>query len=307
MRDAFFQALTKAAAVDPRVILLTADLGYRIFDEFAEKFPQRFFNMGVAEANMVSVAAGLALEGMRPFIYSIAPFATTRCLEQIRNNLCNMRLPVVVTGVGGGYAYGFNGATHHGVDDIGVMRAMPGMTVVCPCDPRQTADAVKALLRSLRGPAYLRLNRAGEAVLPGTEGNFVLGRPSILRPGKKVALAACGSVAEEALGATEPLLQQGISPLVLAVHTVKPISGLKDCLERAEIELLVTIEEHGPCGGLFEAVSAHLYPQSLKPRLKGLHAPDRFLHVGGSQRSLRRKLGLDAAGIARAVIECLEV
>src|SRR5262245_28120030 len=159
MRDTFFAGLSEAGRSDGRIVLLTADLGYKLFDRFVEACPGRFFNMGVSEANLISVAAGLALSGMRPVAYSIAPFATARCYEQIRNDVCAMGLGVLIVSVGGGYAYGANGPTHHGVDDVALMRALPGMSVFCPCDPNETRAALGEAL-NLDRPAYLRLGRS---------------------------------------------------------------------------------------------------------------------------------------------------
>lgn len=309
MRNAFIAAITDAAARDDRVMLLTADLGFKLFDNFAERFPKRFLNMGVCEANMVSVAAGLALEGKRPFTYSIVPFATIRCLEQIRNDVCNMALPVIVIGVGGGYAYGINGPTHHGVDDIAAMRALPGMTVVSPADPVETQQAVAALLDD-GGPAYLRLNRAHDPVLDGTAGRFVLGEPKVLREGTEVALLACGAVSAEAMAAAELLAGDGACPLVLSVHTVKPIRGLTKILRDSNVTHAITLEEHGPHGGLYEAVCGHLAESSDPPAVTRLSAPNHFLHRAGSQHALRETAGLHAANIVETVkkirqeIEC---
>lgn len=305
MRTAFIQALTDIAVDDRRVMLLTADLGYKLFDDLSAKCPGRFLNMGVSEANMVSVAAGLALSGKRPFTYSIVPFATIRCLEQIRNDVCSMEAPVIVVGVGGGFAYGVNGPTHHGVDDVGAMRAMPGMTVVCPCDPREAAAATRALA-GLGRPAYLRLGRAGEAVLPGTAGDFVLGEPTVLRRGETVALLACGPVAREALRAADLLQDRGVDPLVLSVHTVKPLGSVVDRVLDSRVDHVFVVEEHGPCGGLFEAVAAQLARLRRHPRVVDITAPDRFIHAAGAQEFIWRAVGLDAESIARTVQRTLE-
>ena len=303
MRQAFIDGLTDIAVRDSRVMLLSADLGYKLFDDFSARCPDRFLNMGVSEANMVSVAAGLAAAGKRPFTYSIAPFATVRCLEQVRNDICSMEQPVTVVGIGGGYAYGPNGPTHHGIDDIAVMRAMPGMTVVCPCDPRETIQAIRSLV-DLGQPAYLRLGRAGETVLPQTDGEFALGRPTVLREGEGVALLACGQVAEEALKAAALLEEEGIDALVASVHTVKPLGGLVDwLLERPEIDRIVVVEEHGPCGGLFEALAARLVRLPRHPQLASVAAPDRFIHAVGSQDFIREQVGLGARSICRTVLD----
>jgi transketolase len=304
MRDAFVRALTARAADDPRVLLLTADLGFRLFDDFAQKYPGRFFNVGVAEANMISVAAGLALDGKRPFVYSIVPFVTARCLDQIRIDLCEMRLPVTVVGVGGGYAYGPNGPSHHGVDDVGMLRSLPGMTVIAPCDPRETAAAVRAIAE-VEGPVYLRLGRANDTVLPGTDEGFTLGEPAVLKRGSSVLLLACGAIASEVLQAADLLKSHGVDPAVASAHTVKPLGRLPDRL--AEYRAVFVIEEHGPHGGAFEAIAGAMASRpAARPALHQICAPDRFHERSGSAAFLRRASGLDAAAMAERILRVLE-
>jgi transketolase len=305
MRDAFVDELTRAAAADDRIALLTGDLGYKLFDRFAAACPGRFLNMGVSEANMVSVAAGLALSGMRPVTYSIVPFATARCLEQIRNDVCNMRLPVIVTGVGGGFAYGPNGPTHHGIDDIALMRAMPGMTVLCPADPWETRHALRSALAS-EGPSYLRLGRNREPDLASAEDAFAAGSPRTLRRGGAIAILACGPIAGEALAAVPALLRAGHDPHVVSVHTVKPIDGAIAWIRARRPAHVFVVEEHGPQGGLAEALALPLAGAPDSPILTSIAAPDRFLHDAGSQRHMWRLAGIDAAGIAAAIVRRLE-
>ena len=198
MRNAFIRGLTARAAEDQRVMLLTGDLGFKIFDDFAARFPGRFLNAGVAEANMIGVAAGLALAGFRPFAYSIVPFVTLRCLEQIRDDICYNNVAVAIVGVGGGYSYGLNGPSHHALEDIAIMRALPNMTVVCPGDPLEAELAVQASA-SHEGPLYLRLGRAGDAIAYREPPAFRIGEAITLRPGNDCAListgghVACGS------------------------------------------------------------------------------------------------------------------
>jgi len=305
MRDAFFAELSTLGQSDSRVMFLTGDLGYKLFDEFAARCPGRFLNMGVSEANMVSVAAGLALSGRRPITYSIVPFATIRCLEQIRNDVCAMKLPVLIVGVGGGYAYGVNGPTHHGVDDVAGMRTLPGMTIFCPCDPLETRAALRAAL-ALPGPAYLRLGRNKEPNLTRPGDSFTPGRPSVLRPGRRVAILAVGPIAGQALEAAELLSRRGVDAAVWSVHTVKPIAGLVECLDAHHYEHLFVVEEHGPCGGLAEALAVELADRSTRPIVTRLAAPDEYLHVVGSQPYMWGLAGIDAQAIVRRVCERLD-
>lgn len=306
MRDAFFNELERAAADDRRIVFMTADLGYKLFDAFAARHPERFMNMGVCEANMISIAAGLAIEGLRPITYSIVPFATARCLEQIRDDVCGMELPVVIVGVGGGYAYGVNGPTHHGVDDVALLRALPGMTVLTPCDPLEVRGALRAALK-LEGPAYLRLGRNREPTLTDRCGNFSIGRPTVLRPGRDVALIACGPIASEALTAADLLDGHGIRAQVWSAHTVKPLDGLVEAVRVARLEHVFVVEEHGRCGGLAEALSLELFGLEAPPRMTPICAPDRFFHATGSQAFLRHLARIDAGAIAAVVSQTLRL
>src|SRR3954470_17523784 len=193
MRMSFIEALCEAAARDARVHLLTADLGYSVVEPFAAAFPRRFTNVGVAEQNLIGVAAGLALCGKCVFVYSIANFPTLRCLEQVRNDVCYHQADVKIVAVGGGLAYGPQGYTHHGVEDLAIMRALPGMTVVAPGDPIETRLATRALARQ-PGPAYLRLGKAREPAVHASPPRFRLGRAIRVRAGRDATLISTGTM-----------------------------------------------------------------------------------------------------------------
>lgn len=297
MRNAFVAELLELAEAHPEVMLLTGDLGFKLFDEFAQRFPGRFINAGVAEPNMVSVAAGLAREGRRPFVYSIAPFVTIRCLEQIRDDVCYHGLPVTVVGIGGGLAYGHNGPTHHAVEDIAAMRALPGMTVVAPCDPPE-CRALMPKLVELGAPVYLRLGRAAERTLHTAPVNAELGRALVLRPGDDVALIACGSIAEVALQTAELLAQQEIATRVVSMHTIKPLDEeiVHRCL--AETGALFTLEEHSVLGGLGGAVAEVVAEAASGKPFRRFGIPDQFTHVSGTQAYLREQFGLTPQRLA---------
>ncbi len=305
MRDAFFDELTRLGEHDSRVMFLTGDLGYKLWDVFAARCPGRFLNMGVSEANMVSVAAGLALSGMRPITYSIVPFATIRCLEQIRNDVCSMRLPVLIVGVGGGYAYGANGPTHHGVDDVAAMRTLSGMTIFCPCDPLETRAALRAV-QELDGPCYLRLGRNKEPNLTRPEESFTPGLPNLLRRGQRVALLAVGPIASQALAAAQLLTRRGVDPAVWSVHTVKPIDGLVACMDEHRYEHVFVIEEHGPCGGLAEALAVEWADRVIRPIVTRVAAPDEHLRTVGSQQYMWGLAGIDSQAVFRRVTQRLD-
>src|SRR2546430_5284860 len=164
MRNAFATEITSLASEDERLVLLSGDIGNKLFDGYKEKFPERFFNCGVAEANMMGMAAGMALSGMRPITYTITPFTTTRCFEQIRVDVCYHNVPVIIVGVGGGLSYASLGATHHSCEDIALLRMLPNMTVICPGDAIEVRGALRAALRH-DGPVYIRLGKKGEPIV----------------------------------------------------------------------------------------------------------------------------------------------
>ncbi len=300
MRAAFVRGLTLAARRDSRIMLLTSDLGYKIFDAFAAEFPGRFLNVGVAEANMIGVASGLALGGMRPFAYSIGPFATLRCLEQIRNDVCYHNLPVSIVGVGGGYSYGPNGPTHHALEDIALMRALPNMAVVCPGDPVETELAVMAAA-ARGGPVYLRIGRAGDPVVHRAPPPFQIGQAITIREGRDCTLISTGNILPVALDAADRLRAGSVSCGVLNMHTVKPLDEAALRAYSSESRALFTIEEHSHIGGLGSAVAEWCAANHILGPLASFGADDAFAPLTGSQSYLRAQNGLTAEHVAETI------
>jgi transketolase len=305
MRNAFIRGLTALAGRDDRVALLTGDLGFKIFDDFARRFPGRFINAGVAEANMAGVAAGMAMDGLRPFTYSITPFATLRCFEQIRNDVCYHNLPVTIVGVGGGFAYGPNGATHHALEDIAVMRTLPNLTVVCPGDPVEAELAVLQI-GAQTGPVYLRLGRAGDPVVHQHPPEFRIGSAITLQPGSDCVLISTGGILSVAMEAAGLLRAASIQARVVNMHTVKPLDSatLAQCCKQNVP--VFTIEEHSQAGGLGSAIGEWLCEHQVSCRLNLIAASGHFAHRSGSQNFLRAQEGLTAAQVARRVTSVLE-
>lgn len=256
MRAAFVTQLIQEAKRDRRIMLLTGDLGYRYLEAFREAFPTRYINVGVAEANLVSVAAGLVTSGWKPFIYSIATFMTTRPYEFIRNTVSIQNLPVKMVGIGGGLAYAHAGPTHHSIDDIALMRMLSNVAIVAPGDQKETAHAVSALAR-WKGPAYLRLERnPSRAVTHGRE--FVIGKGRVLTKGSVVAIIATGTKVELALEIADVVRKKIVSPTVCAFPTVSPLdSSLINKLARTH-QYIVTIEEHKVDGGLGSSILEYI-------------------------------------------------
>ena len=300
MRAAFVRGLTASARQDPRVMLLTSDLGFKIFDEFASEFPGRFLNVGVAESNMIGVAAGLALGGMRPFAYSIAPFATLRCLEHVRNDVCYHKVAVTIVGLGGGYSYGHNGPTHHSLEDIAVMRALPNMSVVCPGDPVEVEQAVVAAAAH-GSPVYLRIGRAGDPVVHKGPVRFEIGRAITLRDGHDCTLISTGNTLALAMEISDRLRSSSISCRVLNMHTVKPLDTTALRTSARETRALFTLEEHSRIGGLGSAIAEWAVMNGVSCPLHLFGADDAFAASTGSQAYLRGLCGLTSEHIAESI------
>ncbi len=293
MRQAFVQTLTELAARDPRILLLTADLGYLALEPFAERHPDRFFNVGVAEQNMVGLATGLAEAGFVPFVYSIVPFVVLRPYEFIRNGPIQHRLPVRIVGVGGGLEYGSNGLSHYGLEDIAVMRAQPGLAVIAPADGQQTRTAISATW-DLPGPIYYRIGKDDKAVVPGLEGRFELGKLQRIRDGSDLLLVAMGSVATEAAAAAEALASRGVSSSLVIAASISPapVDELVGLLGKHPVAL--TVEAHYRIGGLGSLVAEVIAEHDLRCHLVRCGVNALPNGITGSQRYLHRLYGLSS-------------
>ena len=304
-RAAYGEALVALAEAYPQLVVLDADLsGSTMTKDFAKAHPERFFNMGIAEGNMVGVAAGLAACGKKPFANSFAMFAAGRAFEQVRNSVAYPGLNVVVVGSHGGLSVGEDGATHQCCEDLAIMRAIPNMTVVCPCDGPEMRAAVKALLDQ-DGPAYLRMCRlAVESVTDETPGyTFELGKGVTLRDGSDVTVVATGLMVQAAVKAADALAAEGIDLRVLDFHTLKPLDGA--LLEQAarETGAIVTAEEHSVIGGLGGAVSEYLAEHCPVPVVRH-GVQDTFGRSGKAQQVLDA-YGLNADGVVSAIRKAL--
>lgn len=301
MRNAFVRTLTALAHDDASLMLLTGDLGFTVLENFRDTYPKQYLNAGVAEQNMIGVACGLALSGKRVFVYSIVPFVTFRCFEQIRNDLCYHHLPVCIVGVGAGYSYGHMGSTHHALEDVAVMRSLPGMTVVCPGDPLEVEGAVRAIAAQ-DGPCYLRLGKAGEPVLHQKDNfSFTLGKAIKMQEGKDLTIIANSVMLDTAVKVVKSLAQSGLSARLLSMPTVKPIDRESILSAARETGLIATIEEHSSIGGLSSAVAEVLSALSSHPQHLTFSAPDQFADTVGSQNFLRERTSLDE----KSIVECL--
>lgn len=305
MRTSAVERLTELAAEDPRIFLITGDLGFGVLTDFAERFPDQFLNAGVAEQNMTSVATGLALEGRIVFTYSIANFPTLRCLEQLRNDACYHDANVNVIAVGGGFSYGPLGMSHHATEDIAILRALPNMTVMVPSEPRQAAHAIDAAMEQ-PGPCYIRLDKSSAQIERDTADDWEFGKASLVRDGSDITLVATGGLLEDVVEAADQLARKGIQCRVLDIHTVKPLDTA--ALDRAARETggIVTVEEHSVIGGLGSAVAESCLEADHRPRrFRRIGLNDVYSEIVGSQHYLREHYEMDTAAIIDTVEKLL--
>ncbi len=298
MRTNFINQLIEEARQDNKIFLLVGDLGFHVIEPFAEEFPDRFMNVGIAEQNMAGIAAGLSMAGYNVYFYSIGNFPTIRCLEQIRNDIAYHNLNVKVVSVGAGYAYGSLGATHQATEDIGALRVLPNMVVATPGDPVE-ARAVTKLSASYNGPMYIRLGKAGEKIVHTEETiELLIGDicPILLKEGNKKAVFACGSILN---AVSHQIEDENLDNDLYSIPFVKPINiiQLKNIL-RYHPEGLVTIEEHQRSCGMGSAIVEivnDLYANGeieTYPKIKRIAIPDEFVEVVGTQSYLRDVEGL---------------
>jgi len=299
MRTTFIKTLIEIAAQNDKVWLVAGDLGYSVLEAFSEKFPERYLNAGVAEQNMTGIAAGLALSGKTAFTYSIANFPIFRCLEQVRNDVCYHDLNVKIVAVGGGLAYGSAGYSHHAIEDLAVMRALPNMVVFAPADPVEASLVTRAAVDH-DGPCYIRLGKAGEPLIHKTVPRFAIGKGIVVRSGSDAAIISTGGMLGTALAAADQLEQGGRKVSVVSMPTVHPI-------DRALIEQLasssraiVSVEEHG-IGGLGSAVAEVLAECMERPRFRAIRLDGPPIALAGTQDVLRAEKGLSAPSVASAV------
>lgn len=301
MRNAFAKKVTELAKKDERLVLLSGDIGNRLFDDFKAKFPTRFYNCGVAEANMMGVAAGLAMSGLRPVCYTITPFLTYRCLEQIRVDVCYHHVPVVIVGTGSGLSYASLGATHHSCEEMGMLRLLPGLTVLAPADEVEVRGALEAALKS-DNPVYMRIGKKGEPVVHKTQPEFSIGKGIIIREGKDACLLSAGTMLPVALDAAELLAKKGYSTRVVSFHTIKPLDTelLADVF--AHFRVVGTVEEHSVLGGLGGSIAEWSSQQpDATARLVRFGTRDEFLHLTCEQEEAREHFGLTPPAIAAEI------
>lgn len=306
MRNAFLNELFELAKQDERIVFITGDLGFGVVTPFMEQLPRQFLNAGVAEQNMTGIAAGMALSGKIAFTYSIGNFPTMRCLEHIRNDVCYHHANVKIVTVGGGFAYGAMGATHHAIEDLAVMRSLPGIAVLAPGDPVESRAATRAVVE-YDGPCYLRLGKAGEPVVHQKPIDFQWGKAIKMCEGRDVTLISTGGILQTAVRAAQCLASEGIQVRLLSMHTLKPLDTEAVLAAAQETGAVVTLEEHSILGGLGSAVAEVLAEADIpKVLFKRLGVPAEFSPYIGSQEYMQQRHGLTPEAVAKSIENILQ-
>jgi transketolase len=293
--------LAEVAEQDQRVMLLTADLGYMAVEPFSERFPHRFINVGVAEQNLLGVATGLAEAGFVPFVYSIATFASLRAYEFVRNGPVLHQLPVRIVGVGGGFEYGTAGPSHHGLEELAIMRLQPGLTVVAPADRDQAVSALWATW-DLQGPVYFRLGKDDRRIVPGLDGRFELGRLTTIGSGTDLLIVSTGSISYDAACATRALAVDGIEVTHAIVSSFNPAPSGDLSALLPHFRSVLTVEAHYVNGGVGSFVAEVIAEAGIPCRLSRLAVRAQFDGLAGSEAYMNAANGLDQRSITEAAV-----
>lgn len=301
MRTIFNKVLLELAEKDPRIHMVLADIGYGEIEGFAKKFPERYYNCGVMEQNMTGVACGIAMEGNIAVTYSIANFPTLRCLEQIRNDVCYHNANVKIVNIGGGVSYGALGVSHHSTEDIAILRALPNMVVVVPCDLQEAEAATRAVFQ-YEGPVFYRCGYKNEKDIHHRPFQFELGKAITVEDGDDATIIFCGPIGYEAQKAVFAARERGINVRLISLHTIKPIDREAIIKAAKETGRIITVEEHNLSGGMGSAVAEVLADEGcLNVRMKRMALPDINVHQVGSQQWLRDYYHLSAPFIEQEI------
>jgi len=306
MRNEFAKIITELSIVKKDIVLLAGDIGNRLFDNFKKNNPERFYNCGVAEANMTGVASGLASSGFRPVTYTITPFNTARCFEQIRLDICYPNLPVIIVGTGSGLSYASLGATHHSMEDISILKTLPNLQIICPADKKEVREAFIKAYESNK-PTYIRLGKKGEPLIHKKKPNFQIGKSIFLKKGNDVALLGVGNALSIAAKCEEELFKKKIKCDLVSFHTPKPLDKkLLTNLFKSN-KLIAIIEEHGLIGGVGSSVLEWANENKFDTKnVLRFGGPDKFLTGCGNQTEARKFIGLTSKKICDRILKNLK-
>lgn len=307
MRTAFIEKIEKMAEENKNIYLLSGDLGFSVIENFKEKFPERFFNVGIAEQTLAGVAAGLALSGKEVFTYSIASFSVMRCFEQIRNDIAYHNLKVRIVGVGSGFSYSSYGVTHHSLSDVAIMRSLPNMTIIAPGDPIEVEKALEES-KNISGPIYFRLAKKGEPKLHNDFVDFKIGKGIIMKEGNDVALISTGNTLEMTKNISDSLNEKGISTRLISMHTIKPIDKELILDTLSKINYIFTIEEHNIIGGLGSSIAEIIAESNLNKKVffRRIGVRDKFCEIAGDQNYIRDYFDMSEGKIISEIASLLK-
>lgn len=305
MRNAFAAAIVEMADSGEDIHLLTADLGFKLFDNFREKYPDKFTNVGVSESNMIGIAAGMAMQGTRVYCYSIIPFLIFRTLDQIRSDIAAMRLPVTLVGVGAGMSYGIEGMTHHAIEDLAVMRAIPQFSILTPGDPLECRKLIFQAQQST-GPFYMRLGGNNDPVFHGINDPIVLGSISTIKDNGAVAIITIGAMLARACAAGELLQSAGVQCRIYSAGTMKPFDEQSIKIIAAECNVIAALEDHSIINGLGTAIAEILLQEKYSGRFLKIGLPDAYCSTLGNKDWLYDFCGLSPEKIKHALLSLVQ-
>ena len=305
MRNTFAQEITNIAQKNKKIVLLAGDIGYKLFDNFKKKYPHRFYNCGVAEANMTTVAAGLALKGFTPITYTIATFGVYKTVEQIKVDICYPNLGVIIVGVGTGLNYAGLGVTHHAVEDIGVLRSIPNLNIVSPADSLELRSLLPDVIKRKK-PTYLRIGKKGEKNIYKSTPVTKVGKGNIIYHGKKICIVSTGNVIVNANEAILNLRKKNIYPGLISMHTIKPldINLLNKVFKK--YKYIVILEEHSSIGGLTSAISEHYMENNYINKFLKLNTGKQFILKSGNQERAHENLNISPKSIEKKMLHFLK-
>ena len=305
MRDTLVKQITNLAEKNKKIVVLAGDIGYKLFDNFIKKYPNRFYNCGVAEANMTTVAAGLAIKGFIPITYTIATFNVYKTVEQIKIDICYPNLGVIVVGVGSGLSYADLGATHHALEDIGVLRSIPNLNIVTPADPLELESLVPQIIKK-KQPTYLRIGKRGERNIYNTKPKIHFQKWNEIIKGKKICIIGSGNIIINAFDAIKELNKIKIYPSLISAHTIKPLDKL--ILKRIfkNFKYIVTLEEHSKIGGLASSISEFYIENQYKNKFLTLNTGENFIIRSGKQQNAISMVELSANKIKSRIVKFLK-
>jgi transketolase len=299
MRNTFMDTIFKSCGERDDIFIISGDAGLGVFDDFKEQYSDRFLNLGVAEQNMASFSAGLAITGFKVYMYNIAPFVFYRCYEQIRNDICYQNLPVVLVGIGSGITYAMQGMTHYSVEDLGIAQTLPNLTVISPIDPVEARLAAEYSLKA-ESPVYVRLAKKGEPVIHREE-CFDISEPRIISRGEDVALLFHGSISLEVMEACEHLNKENINPLLISVPMIQPLNKEMILETLKSVKCVITVEEHYENNGLGSIIRSIYSEYKPSWELKTMGIPYGFIHEIKDLRNMRRHFGISSQDIVNNI------